>query len=236
MDIHFAYGEEDAGLLGADLGHLPSFRDVVDRRWIFSFQVYPQESGIVVTSVQLKCDANSFPITEISGNLLTRLTLDSRGFVAGRSALRISRQGPQIPAGSLYAYVPEGPFAGFPALMRTRFVHAHRVVRPNLTLQALDTLGETADTMGPFLDTMLSNKRETFSAVERVVTDVFPEFKFVNPEKSQNGVTVTLTRRDSNESIPLTHCGTGVEQVLAIAAFVLDSAPGTILLLDEPHS
>jgi energy-coupling factor transporter ATP-binding protein EcfA2 len=120
--------------------------------------------------------------------------------------------------------------------MHTRFVHAHRVVRPNLSLQALETLTDSADSLGPFLDTTLSNDRETFDSIQRVVTDVFPEFKLVNPEKAQNTVSITLTRRDMNEKVPLTHCGTGVEQVLALATFVLTSAPGTIILLDEPHS
>jgi predicted ATPase len=120
--------------------------------------------------------------------------------------------------------------------MNTRFVNAHRIIRPNLGLQSLDTLSDTADSLAPYLDTILSNDRDTFSRVEKVITEVFPEFKLVNPEKAQNSVSITLTRRDSGERVPLTHCGTGVKQVLAIATFVLTSRQGTIVLLDEPHS
>lgn len=103
-------------------------------------------------------------------------------------------------------------------------------------MQALDTLSENADALGPFLDTLLSNNREAFYRIQKVITDIFPEFKFVNPHKSQNGVSLTLTLAKTGEEIPLTHCGTGVEQILALATFVVTAEPGTLVLLDEPHS
>ena len=58
----------------------------------------------------------------------------------------------------------------------------------------------------------------------------------MNPQKTQNGVSITLTLAKTGEKIPMTHCGTGVEQILALASFVLTAEPGTLILLDEPHS
>src|SRR5712664_1232033 len=237
MEIVFAYEESDSDFLGADLGGWPKFAAASKRTWAFSFKVYPQSSSIVLVDASLQCDATALPIIEVGPNNYVRLFYDSRGAIAKRQGRAFESAGPQLSDGTLVrTFSEEDIFSEFPDLMSTRFVHAHRVVRPNLGLQALETLADTAESLAPFLDTALSNNRETFDKIQKVVTDTIPEFKFVNPEKAQNSVSITLTRRDTNEKVPLTHCGTGVEQVLALATFVLASGPGTIILLDEPHS
>jgi len=115
-------------------------------------------------------------------------------------------------------------------------IDAHRVVAPELNMQAVDELTPNVQALTRFLDTLSGNNRRKFQQLESFVTRVFPEIEFVNLEKRQNAVSLTLTRRGSDTSIPLSYWGTGVEQVLAIAAFVLTAPAGSMLLLDEPHS
>ena len=237
MEIFFAYEDVDKSLLGADLSTWGPFRNSEKRTWSFSFRVFPQSSAIRMSGVSLQLDTTSIPMTEFKEAKLIRLLYDGTGKALRGNSPQVASQGPQLPDGAAHQnFVPEEIFSAFPSLMRTRFVNAHRVVTPNLNLQALDTLRDTADSLAPYLDTILSNERESFERIQKVVTDIFPEFKYVNPQKAQNAVSVTLTRRDTDEKVPLTHCGTGVEQVLALATFVLTSVPGTIVLLDEPHS
>lgn len=115
-------------------------------------------------------------------------------------------------------------------------VDAHRVVMPQHGLQFQNTLPRNAASLAPFLDTLIGNDRPKFEEIEDFVIRVFPEFRHVNPEKSQNSVSLTLSKRDGGDRIPLSHCGTGVEQILAIATFVLTARRGSTILLDEPHS
>jgi hypothetical protein len=103
-------------------------------------------------------------------------------------------------------------------------------------MQAVGELTANVESLAPFLDTLFGNNRPKFQEVEALVRRVFPELEYVNPEKRQSAVSLTLTGRQNGPTIPLTHCGTGVEQVLALGAFVLTAPAGSTLLLDEPHS
>jgi len=237
MRIHFRYEGKDRALIERNVEQWREFEDSIDRRWVFEFKVLPQNSCILLLGAELQFDHNKIPVLEASGANLTKLIYDERGKTQLRKGIGPIGYGAQLPEGNAAPiFSPDGLLSEFPALMKARIVHAHRVVRPNLGLQALDTLNESADSLGPFLDTVLSNDRETFDRIQSVVTNIFPEFRFVNPEKAQNSVSITLTSKRTNEKVPLTHCGTGVEQVLALATFVLTAGPGTIILLDEPHS
>jgi hypothetical protein len=86
------------------------------------------------------------------------------------------------------------------------------------------------------LQTLHGRDRKAFQQIESLVISIFPEFEAVNPATERNKVRITLSRRDMDRQIPLTHCGTGVEQVLAIATFSVTAERGAILLIDEPHS
>lgn len=122
------------------------------------------------------------------------------------------------------------------ANLNTVLVAAHRVVRP-WSLQQQNLLLSNAESLAAVLDELYGNDRDKFAHIEAFVISVFPEFRYVNPVKQQGTMAlITLTRQNSDQKVPLTHCGTGVEQVLALATFIFTSKPGTLLLLDEPHS
>lgn len=119
---------------------------------------------------------------------------------------------------------------------RLRYVSPHRVVSPWINIQTADVLPDSAENLPIFLQTLYGRDRKAFQQIENLLISIFPEFEAVNPATERNQVQITLTRRDVNRQIPLTHCGTGVEQVLAIATFSVTAEKGAILLVDEPHS
>ena len=119
---------------------------------------------------------------------------------------------------------------------RMRYVSPHRVVAPWINIQTADELPDSAENLPVFLQTLYGRNRKAFEQIESLVISIFPEFEAVNPATERNQVRITLSRRDVNRQIPLTHCGTGVEQVLAIATFSVTAEQGAMLLIDEPHS
>lgn len=121
-------------------------------------------------------------------------------------------------------------------LTKVRLVEAHRVFRDRLELKTVNSLQGEAGELGPYLQWLQGDDPRKFIQIQSFITQLFPEFEFLNVESINNTVTIRLTRNGGNTKIPLSHCGTGVEQILALATFVVASPQGTIMLIDEPHS
>jgi len=127
-------------------------------------------------------------------------------------------------------------FTSLKSLGNVKLVSPHRVVLDAQMLQTANELPEDARNLAQYLQTLYGQDRDTFHAIE-VVTTVFPEFKYVNPaSKADNQVSIELTEARSSRRIPLSNCGTGVEQILTLATFVLTTPRPGLILLDEPHS
>jgi AAA domain, putative AbiEii toxin, Type IV TA system len=118
-----------------------------------------------------------------------------------------------------------------------KLVSPHRVVHSRQMLQTVENLPSDAQTLAPRLQTLQGNDRDAFQEIERLVTRIFPEFRHLNPaSRDNNQVSISLTDKKTNRKILLENCGTGVEQIISLATFVLTTPkPGT-LLLDEPHA
>jgi len=121
-------------------------------------------------------------------------------------------------------------------LTKIRLVEAHRVFRDRLELRTVNSLQGEAAELGPYLQWLQGDDPRKFNQIQSFITQLFPEFEFLNVESINNTVTIRLTRNGGNTKIPLSHCGTGVEQILALATFVVASPQGTVMLIDEPHS
>jgi hypothetical protein len=114
----------------------------------------------------------------------------------------------------------------------------------DMSLRAEANLSPDGSNLANFLHSLQSSReRDKFSQIEEFVIAVFPEFARVNPESDPNGntVAITLTERGSRTTVPLTQCGTGVEQILCLATFVITggkmgASEKLMFLLDEPHS
>jgi hypothetical protein len=203
----------------------------------YKFSVHPTGS-VLFEGVDLKLPANEHPIIRVSndGRAFERLWYKARLWEStDRIATHIG--GTVLDGGRIAARLPTddlfGPLTNF---TRIRLVEAHRVFRDRLELKTVTDLGTEADQLGPYLQWLQGDNPRKFSQIQSFITKLFPEFEFLNVESVDNRVTIRFTRKDSNQKVPLTHCGTGVEQVLALATFVVASPANTIMLIDEPHS
>jgi ABC-type transport system involved in cytochrome c biogenesis ATPase subunit len=141
------------------------------------------------------------------------------------------------PDGLYPIFEPSGLSAPLQVFGTIKLINPHRVPHARQALQSVSNLTGDAGSLGPYLQTLQGNDRETFEKIETFVTRVFPEFRFINAASRENNqVSIDLTERATGRKIPLENCGTGVEQIIILATFVLTTPkPGTILL-DEPHS
>jgi hypothetical protein len=139
--------------------------------------------------------------------------------------------------GSQYAWVLFSTNELFRPLkdLTARFVSAHRVPHPAMALQTTEELPDDASNLPSYLKTLQGNDGDAYESIQRLIVDVFPEFRRLNASDTNNTVSITLSLKDGSR-IPLTHCGTGVEQLLAIATLATAASRDTLLLLDEPHS
>jgi predicted ATPase len=129
------------------------------------------------------------------------------------------------------------PFLGGLTLLQSAFlVLPHRIVPPSLGLKTESVPLNDGGNLAQFLHTLQSNNRRQFLAIETFIAEVFPEFESLNVRNRDNQAHITLTIRNRNVEIPLNNCGTGVEQLLALATLIVTSASGTVFLIDEPHS
>jgi hypothetical protein len=128
-------------------------------------------------------------------------------------------------------------FAPLRTLGAVRLINPHRVAQPRQPLQSVSNLTADAQSLGPHLQTLQGNNREVFEKIEAFVTRVFPEFRYLNAASREgNQLSIDLTERDTGRKIPLENCGTGVEQIIILATFVLTTPKPGMILLDEPHS
>jgi energy-coupling factor transporter ATP-binding protein EcfA2 len=168
-------------------------------------------------------------------NVLYRCQINpdlSSGGVVGRVLAQTSGS----PSGRQYLSEPYGQFFVGIHLPKVRLVEAHRASIPRQAMASITVLDPRGEQLANHLLNLLPNERPKFDLIETFVTSVFPEFQRLNPQHVQNQVFITFTLKNSEQTIPLTHCGTGVEQVLSLATFVVTSERGSVILLDEPHS
>lgn len=203
---------------------------------LFSFEVWPENNQVGISGFRLVYSETQLDILERSQEGWTYVWYDPEGRRVNSARLDIAgtRTGPDGRPSPIVK--SPGLFHDVGLLRQVRLVDAHRVVMPELQLQTVNVLPGNADTLPQFLQTLQGTDRGKFAAIERFLTAVFPEFEYVNAESADNRVFITLTLRRSGKNVRLTHCGTGVEQILILSTFVLTSPPGTMILLDEPHS
>jgi energy-coupling factor transporter ATP-binding protein EcfA2 len=126
--------------------------------------------------------------------------------------------------------------SGMDQIRLVRFAMAHRLVTEELPLATTDVLADDARDLATYLQTLQTKDRKRFQAVEEFIVLSFPEFERVDPASENGKAMLRLVRKGTEKSVSLAYCGTGVEQLLALAAKIATSKPGEIVLIDEPHS
>jgi predicted ATPase len=192
--------------------------------------IYGESAVPVFTRQNQRLDVN---LLRTGGNYVPRIQVGFHGIYNRPNNL------------SYFQPVPDFIEVALKSLARVFLVEAHRTPKSEIALTPEANLNPDGSNLANFLHSLNSSReRDKFLEIERFVTTVFPEFSRVNPaELAPNGasVSITLTERGSNTTVPLTQCGTGVEQLLCLAAFVItggktSSRETLMFLLDEPHS
>lgn len=235
LRVWFRIEKGDTQLFQGPTNQWDKFVETENPEVDFSFRVFPTDGLVGLTDWTLHYRNKKLPLLKPDKEHSARMVYKFNGELHGAQILQgKNRAGPD---GNTYPiFRSDAFFSGFKSLKLVQRIDAHRVVTPELALQSVDTLSPSAETLPQFLQTLYGSQRGKYNAIEEFVMRVFPEFHYVNAESVQNRVFITLTLRGSEKKIRLTHCGTGVEQVLTLATFVLTSPLGSIILLDEPHS
>ena len=90
-------------------------------------------------------------------------------------------------------------------LVGCSYVAAHRVSAPSVDIQTAELLPHNAENLPVFLQTLRGNKPRAFRQIEEMVGKIFPDLISVNPATQANRVHITLSRKDVEQDIPLTH-------------------------------
>ena len=90
--------------------------------------------------------------------------------------------------------------------------------------------------LASYLSTLQLNSPDEYDVLNSVFCSVFPYLRRVNAPIVDNKVEVRVTYRDNGQIVPLSACGTGVEQLLILLTCIMRSREDAILAIDEPHS
>lgn len=210
----------------------------------YSFELLPGQASAWLRSVSAQVNRIRYLILEWDQNTLVRRMFDPDGTEIGKTNQGMGgavAEGGRLMSSSLPR---DDVFRQLYSLPRVVFIQAHRVVTDDTDLRAAYRLKQDAENLGPFLQRLQGDDPPKYLEIQKFLIDLFPEFEYINLVPSMAAGThsatdrlkVQLTLRDPKRKIPLPKCGTGVEQALVLAAFVLASEPGLLFLIHEPHS
>lgn len=115
------------------------------------------------------------------------------------------------------------------------YIRPHRVsMRFNEARQQTD-LASDGTTLANYLHNLRGNNSKMFRKIEDELRSMFPEFDEILTNMEDRNVSVSMRHTDGQE-IPLSLCGTGVEQSIVLLSSLFDSRVGELILLDEPQS
>ena len=227
----------DPELLQCPAGEWPHFVSTNKPQLDFLFRIWPLGNAAPLERCEFTYSGQPLALLERREDGRTLRTVYDLGGNAVQSQVVEGIESPGAPDGKSWKIFARNQTPlGFPQVGRTVRIEAHRSVSSDLGLQSQTVLPANAATLAQFLQTLQGGDRPKFEQIEQLVVKVFAEFKYVNPESADNRVWLSFTLRGSGHKVPLSHCGTGVEQILSLATFVITSPPGAVILLDEPHS
>jgi predicted ATPase len=122
------------------------------------------------------------------------------------------------------------------------FITPRQIVQGPRPLAPNPRLAPNAGNLAEVLLFLYLNERlNVFARVEQFIVEAFPQIRgvAVPQDPSQIGQMYgepMITYRHSDEMIPLRDCGSGVEQMLALAVAVLTTTEPRVVLIDEPQA
>ncbi|MBD2167932.1 AAA family ATPase [Calothrix membranacea FACHB-236] len=120
--------------------------------------------------------------------------------------------------------------------------YAERLNIGSCTFGNQDILKPDASNLAEVINGMQGRNIERFHKFNKLVTLIFPHIKWVTIEPEiNNALTIKVWNIDTQTeredlAVPLSSCGTGISQVLAILYVVLNSKEPQTIMIDEPQS
>jgi len=123
---------------------------------------------------------------------------------------------------------------------RSLYVHPRRVGAQTMPFMEATDLAPDGGNLTTVVATLYTNYRQTtFKELEDFIRKAFPEISRIDVLMAGGPPQATIHvvyGEGEGLKVPLQFCGTGVEQLLVLAAAVLTSVVDRIFLIDEPHA
>ena len=122
------------------------------------------------------------------------------------------------------------------------YVGPRRTIAPLVMLQNASALAPDGANLTNVLADLYNNQRHTiYPKIEDFIRAAFPEILHIDVRLRQTTPSPTaevyvIYPGQPTDAVPLEHCGTGIEQLLILAAAILGSSTRRVFLIDEPHA
>ena len=114
----------------------------------------------------------------------------------------------------------------------------HRTIFNSSSTEVSNRLLPNCSNLPSVLDGFQANPH-LFGEYNRLITEIFPEIKTISIAKERENSVIKIWMPQSSKehlTIPLSDCGTGVGQVMAMLYVVISSEYPQIIIIDEPNS
>lgn len=122
----------------------------------------------------------------------------------------------------------------------TTFITPRRIQQGQQQLQTTSELVADAGNLTNVVFTLEHNKRDVFDEITRFIVGAFPSIERISTGLSAAHAApageTQIKYRHVSDPIPLRSCGSGVEQLLALATSVLSAESTRRILIDEPQA
>lgn len=160
--------------------------------------------AILLDGVNVNLSEHQLPIIRVSNDnrAFERLWYNINTWQpADRSSTYLS--GTVLSGGRIAGILPANDlFNPLIELTKIRLVEAHRVFRDRLALKTVSSLEGEAGELGLYLQWLQGDDPRKFNKIQSFITQLFPEFEFLNVESVDNRVTIRLTKKGGNAKIP----------------------------------
>jgi predicted ATPase len=120
------------------------------------------------------------------------------------------------------------------------FITPRRIDQGPQQLRTTEDLAPDARNLANVLFTLEHNRRAAFDQISDFIIDAFPSIERISIGLA-SGVAEPVGEpqiyyRHADDPIPLRNCGSGVEQLLALATAILAATSSRLVLIDEPQA
>jgi len=240
MNVRLAAEQTDPTIFQGDDSSL--WKEFVDKHspeFVFYFSVWPEGPGVTLDACDLVTKDRSIRVWAFNSQqgTVNHAFYDADFKEVALTGIKVGQTTTAPNNKFVIQSLPKGPERQpFETLGTVRYVGPHRVAKPTTQLIGTDQFDSNAENLAAFLHTFRGDYFFEFQRLRDFVLSVFPQFTAINTHSSGDKVEIEMPDRATGNRVALSHCGTGVEQILSLATAVVSARPGSIVLLDEPHS